>query len=1352
MRGKVYLLILSLLGISASVYGQDWIEGMYDPQMNYFEVNESYQQYWQTHEKVKGSGHKQFERWRYFIDPYIQKDGSIRPYKEIQQSIESYYQSHPSRSVQGNWVEIGPWTAQRVSRGVGRMNCIGFHPTNPNKIYVGSPSGGIWISDDGGHTWRNPDESLQNFGVTSIAFHPTNPDIMLIGTGDAPANESYGVGVWRSEDGGETWNESNLGIWDKTVSKVMFNPDSVDEVLAATKTGLYQSMDGGKSWQQRISNYDFRDIEFKPGDPKVAYSATWSYNTTTSWVFVSKDGGRNWKRRIITEGFIPDYRYELAVTPANPELLYCAGGLRMMISENSGDTFRTVTQEGGFLLSNDNQAWYNASLDADPNNPNVIYCGNRYLYKSYDGGESWIRLNHTHADNHFISFSPHDGSLWVLDDGGIHRSTDGGLTFTDLTDLGISAIYSVAQSPFNADHALNGYQDCGSKYYDGRTWTSVYGADGMQALFDPTDSNRFYTSYQYGRIVRHLNHIGSNQVMPQPDDEGPWVTPYILDVNDPETMYMGRQKIWKSTNIFESKTKNIKWDTISTGIAQYPLGTFIKIKQHRTNSKRMYALKRAENRSRTQLIACDNIYDSIPVWYNLGLNYPLVTLSSDFETDNRDSSTIYMLADNEVWITTDMGQNWTDFSGTLPDVPMHCLTLDTVTGGLYVGCDAGVFYRGAGQSDWVSFRDGLSRNARVRDMDLYYHPTDHNQSRLKAATYGRGMWESELYGNTGFDPSPVYPVVFSEAKTYTYDQTFDLRIEFKHHIHTEKVNGFDQSDIQVRNGRITQFTDQGDYFEITVEATQSGHVYVDIPQGVATDLAHGLPNDSLTTWRIDYLDDHPEIGPYGPGGVGDSSHLLLWLKADHGLLDANGQAISTDMTRIDQWQDFSGKGYVAVQATDSSRPFFRVDTAGINGHPAVEYNPPNRYFMVNDFGPVGKNLSVFAVAQSNTENWEGHSWIANSRMNNGFLMHNSNNRKSIYAVTVDENKKYLGSPSVEVKDVTEPHVFGLTYNERMWKNAIHLDNQVGYDELYGDHFRDGTDTINIRLGKDYDERYGNGKLGEFIYYSEDLQDARRLIVSNYLAAKFGVDLQESNRYDYGEKYGERVAGIGRVSAEDWHQDAKGLSAFRVSDPDDMENGEFLLWGSDTASVDTWIAGQLPDGMERLARTWRVDETGGDLGQVLIRLNKDDVPTGKAKLGLLYSSTEDFSSNLSLVEWNVGGDGNWELHTNLMNEGYYALVTAEKFFLGEESLAVNMKYQLVPNPAINGLSELRIESFGQDELEIQITDKLGRQLQRQKLTIGEGLYQLPIDLSGEASGIYLITVYSNTGTETYKLVR
>ncbi|MEO0404902.1 MAG: hypothetical protein AAF193_08530, partial [Bacteroidota bacterium] len=251
----------------------DWSALMQDPNVNFEEVKALFNEAWVNREVTKGCGYKPFKRWEMLMESRVKENGEIPTGQEM---LKAQFHLDQQKSLAGNWSPLGPIlddvTTRDDIRGVGRMNYVAFHPTDPMVVFAGAPSGGLWRSYDGGYHWESNTDDLPTLGVSSIGFDPSNPDIVYIGTGDRDANDSPGMGVFKSLDGGITWTPSNNGIENLTVGDLAIDPNDTNILIAATSSGMYRSEDAGESWSLESPNLNFKEVEFKPGDSEVVYA------------------------------------------------------------------------------------------------------------------------------------------------------------------------------------------------------------------------------------------------------------------------------------------------------------------------------------------------------------------------------------------------------------------------------------------------------------------------------------------------------------------------------------------------------------------------------------------------------------------------------------------------------------------------------------------------------------------------------------------------------------------------------------------------------------------------------------------------------------------------------------------------------------------------------------------------------------------------------------------------------------------------------------------------------------------------------------------------------------------------
>jgi photosystem II stability/assembly factor-like uncharacterized protein len=728
-----------------------WAQMMQDPNANFHATQSAFEKYWAGRTDHKGNGWKVFKRWEYINQDLVQADGKLPRPGSFREEYERYTSTHGILSPSGNWTLVGPISLPNNNtgqpNGLGRINAITFFPVSSTTIYIGSPSGGLWRTTDGGTTWNVLISNLPTLGVSSILIHPTNTNQILIGTGDRDGGDAPGMGVYQSTDGGITWASSNSGMGNQTVGMMIRHPSNVNIILAATSGGIYKSIDGGSTWTRKSSNTNnYKDIKFKPTDPTIMYASE------NGKFYRSTNTGDSWTQ--ITSGVIAGNRLVIGVSPNQPATVYLvmtngpfAGLLR---STDSGLNFTTQSTTPNIMdyscdgSGTSSQAWYDLCVAVDPNNANTLYVGGVNIFKSTNSGVSWV-INaqwigsswgtpcaaSVHADVHTLEWSSLTGSLLTGCDGGIYKTSNGGTNWTDLSSgLAIAQVYKIGQSATKQGLVNNGYQDNGTATGDGLTFTTVIGGDGMECAIDYSDTNYRYGELYYGTIYRTSGY-GYNPITGGITESGPWVTPFILHVTDPNTMFVGDNNVWRSNNV---KAGSVTWTAISSGetnacavLRQSPIDPNVLYVSRGT------VLKRSDNANATSV-----------TWTTC--TSPSGSSITDMVASPSDASTVYATAGTKVYKSVNKGSTWSDISGTLPSININCIIYDKNTNeGLYVGNKTGLFYKDATMSNWVAFNTGLPL-VDVRELEIYYDATNPSNNRIKAATYGRGLWQSDLMG------------------------------------------------------------------------------------------------------------------------------------------------------------------------------------------------------------------------------------------------------------------------------------------------------------------------------------------------------------------------------------------------------------------------------------------------------------------------------------------------------------------------------------------------------------------------------------------------------------------------------
>ena len=740
-----------------------WIEMMQDPSANFFDVQEAFYTYWEGREVTRSSGYKPFKRWEERMRWRVKPDGTRYPENRVWKEYEKFVATNPSaKSPSGDWENLGPFNIPNSKgyQGLGRINAVAFHPTDPDKIYVGAPAGGLWMTDANGGNWVSYCDGLPTLGVSSIVIDYTNPDVIYMGTGDRDAGDAAGIGVLKSTDGGLTWEEANSGISNLIVGRMIMHPSDHNMLYIASNGGIYITTDGAQTWTQQISG-NFKEIVFKADDPSTLFASKSGdfYKTT--------DGGNNWTK--ITNGLVTSARAVIAVTPANPDVVYFLTTVSdafkaLYRSTDAGDSFTEMSNSPNIMSwgcdgGSGGQAWYDLDMAADPTNENVIFAGGVNCFKSSDGGVTWQISSHwwgdcsvpaVHADLHVLEYNPVNGRLYAGNDGGIYYPPDGGTTWPEITEgMPVSQVYRIGQSATVKDLVINGYQDNGTSTYDGSTWDFTRGGDGFECIIDFQQYQYSYASLYYGSVARYYNNNYQVEVCAEGkygiDESGAWITPYILDEYDPNIMFIGYKNVWRCNNVKASENQ-ISWKRISYSLAGNNNSNMAVLEQSPANPNILYA-----GRSDNKVFRTDEAYEGNPVWYDITSSLPNITTPGDIEAHPTDENIVYILLGSKVYKSYDKGMTWEDISGTLPDVHKTSIAYyKNSNEGLYVSSDLGVFYRDASMNDWIWFNNGLPVDASVNEIEIYYHPDSISEDVIRAGTYGRGMWSSDMYFGTPF--------------------------------------------------------------------------------------------------------------------------------------------------------------------------------------------------------------------------------------------------------------------------------------------------------------------------------------------------------------------------------------------------------------------------------------------------------------------------------------------------------------------------------------------------------------------------------------------------------------------------
>jgi hypothetical protein len=652
---------------------------------------------------------------------------------------------------------IGPttWTWLGPGNIGGRIRSIVISPTNANAMWIGSVSGGIWKTTDGGATWHVVDDFMANLAVSTLIMDPINPAVMYAGTGEGFYNGDgiRGAGVFKSSDGGTTWAQlptTANANW-LYVNRLAISPNGTT-LLAATRSGIWRSIDGGSIWTRVVAT-EALDVNFDPTDNMKAIASSYS-----GLAWYSTDGGATWNAASGVPGAAD--RVEVAYAPSNPAIVYASvdvNGGTIYSSTNGGQSYTQATVSASSYLGT--QGWYDNIIWVDPTNPAIVIVGGIDLWRSTNSGSTLTKISQwfsapssAHADHHAIVNDPSfngtsNKTVYFGNDGGIYRTTDvyavaNTSGWQELNNnLGITQFYGAAGNP-TTGVIVGGTQDNGTLRYSGNTesWTAMFGGDGGFDAADPTNSNYFYGEYVYLEIHRSTNGgASSNYIYSGIGDAGScanFIAPFVLDPNNANTMLAGGCQLWRSTNV---KAATPSWASIKTSTGSY-----------------ISAIAIAPGNSDIMWVGYNNgdVYSTTngtlvaPIWNRADLGTPNLPNRqvTRITIDPTDAQKVYVtfggFSANNVYRTTDGGATWADITGTgltgLPDVPVRSLVINpTNANWLYVGTEVGIFTSEDGGGTWGVPQDGP---ANVSVDELLWLDTN----TLVAATHGRGLYKATL--------------------------------------------------------------------------------------------------------------------------------------------------------------------------------------------------------------------------------------------------------------------------------------------------------------------------------------------------------------------------------------------------------------------------------------------------------------------------------------------------------------------------------------------------------------------------------------------------------------------------------
>lgn len=667
------------------------------------------------------------------------------------------------------WIPAGPTNLD------GRVTDIVGHPTNTQIFYIAAASGGVFKTIDGGQSWEAVFDDAASLSIGALALDPLNPEILYVGTGEANSSgySYFGTGVHRSSNGGLSW--THLGLTEtRYISRLAVDPENTGRIWAAAmgdlfvpnpERGVFRSEDGGSTWERVLFVNDTTgasDLILHPDNPLIVYAAMWQRIRTPqerraggigSGIYKSMNGGESWVR---LEGGLPlpspDVgRIGLAISRSNPNVLYAiyadhpgyfAGIYR---TDDGGESWGRVDDEPLEDLYS-SFGWYFGNIRVRPDNPDVIFALGVDLARSVNGGGTWTTApGYVHVDHHALWFDPLQPTRMLLGtDGGVYSSANNGNSWTYLGGLPIAQFYAATMDYQHPLRRYGGTQDNGTlRTLTGGLddWSRILGGDGFYCLVDPTNSDVIYAESQWGNLARSTDGGSGWQMILNGidlNDRTNWSAPVAMSPLSPQILYFGTHRVYRTVN------RGNSWEPISPdltnggGSGSLPFGTITTIGISELNSSLIYAGTDDGNVWCTVNggINWSNRSDGLPErWITRVAPDPIlesvvyVTISGFRNSEN----------DAHIFRSGNRGQTWTDISSNLPPGPLNDVVVDPeVEQRLYVASDFGTYVTINTGTDWLPLGESLPR---VPVIDLVLH----NPTRtLLAATYGRSMFTLDL--------------------------------------------------------------------------------------------------------------------------------------------------------------------------------------------------------------------------------------------------------------------------------------------------------------------------------------------------------------------------------------------------------------------------------------------------------------------------------------------------------------------------------------------------------------------------------------------------------------------------------
>lgn len=798
---------------------------------NYFIIRSYYEKMLSDKNNDKGEDNDWIQRWLWNNRLEANRDGSFKIFNSNQNNskVKELKNNFDKLQSQTGWIPVGPINMPptyepRSCFSMGRINCVAFHPTKIGTLWIGTPGGGVWKTENEGISWTPLTDNLPSLAVSNIAVDPKNPDVVYFASGDYDTGFMSGpdaIGIFKSTDGGLSWNQTSLVQEPKFnnsfLRKIIINPDNTQEIITAGMRGMWKSSDAGGSWKF-ISDSLFNDLEIDPVNPQILYAATGTLANKygSAGILKSTDFGETWN--LLNTGIPPKdsvSRIAIAVSPAEHNYIYAlcvsstnyrGNGLHSFyLSTDAGTTwvrnadFSTTSNMLGAYNGDENdthgQGSYDLVLQADPVDKNKVYTGGINMWMSENNGKDWDIASlwiycfgpSIHADHHYAAYNPLNKYFYWCNDGGIYRTqsiqpgskewiTDWVDRFAEdakpghpdfkfptvwenlTSGLSITEFYRLALSKNHAGYVAGGSQDNSCFYNNSKDWVNyIANWDGMEAMIDYKDPQIIYGVWQGGGLCKSID--GGKKITIRLTDtikntlgeNGNWVTPVAMDPVNPEIIYIGFRNLWRSTNGGYLWEKAFNLDSIATDSSNRSSLTIIKTSFDNSNYMSIYK-ESAWYYNQTMgayLLNPGEFWittDGGKSWNLTKQGLPIDTMNiMSIDYDKSDPKKMWVVFDSyysniNTFMTTDAGFTWKDVSKILFGVRARTIVHqpESSLNTLYIGTNKGVYFTNDSMITWFPYSQNLP-NCIINKLEI-----QNNTNEIYAATYGRGIWKTNL--------------------------------------------------------------------------------------------------------------------------------------------------------------------------------------------------------------------------------------------------------------------------------------------------------------------------------------------------------------------------------------------------------------------------------------------------------------------------------------------------------------------------------------------------------------------------------------------------------------------------------